>query len=50
MIGNSLTHYRITAKLGEGGMGEVYRAGATRLGHDGPVKVLLNPKGIRTIL
>jgi len=24
MIGPSLTHYRITAKPGEGGMGEVY--------------------------
>ena len=37
MIGTTLTHYLITAKLGEGGMGEVYRAGDTRQGHDVPV-------------
>jgi serine/threonine protein kinase len=40
MIGKSLVHYEISAQIGRGGMGEVYRAKDTKLGRDVAIKVL----------
>src|SRR5271165_33662 len=40
MIGKSVGHYRITAKLGAGGMGEVFLAQDTRLERKAAIKFL----------
>ncbi len=39
-VGDRLGSYTVTAKIGEGGRGEVYRARATKLDRDVALKVL----------
>jgi serine/threonine protein kinase len=40
MIGTKLAHYEVTAHLGSGGMGDVYRASDTKLSRDVALKIL----------
>ena len=40
MIGKTLAHYEITAPIGRGGMGEVFKAKDQKLGREVAIKLL----------
>ncbi|MDA2939291.1 hypothetical protein MYX75_13650 [Acidobacteria bacterium AH-259-A15] len=41
MVGTTISHYKVIDKIGQGGMGEVYRAEDTNLSREVAIKIKL---------
>ncbi len=40
MVGETISHYKVIEKIGQAGMGEVYRAEDTNLSRDVAVRII----------
>ncbi len=40
MVGTTISHYKVIEKIGQGGMGEVYRAEETNRSRDVAVRII----------
>ena len=50
MVGTTISHYKVLEKIGQGGMGEVYRVPFARMLRSGPIRFSLSSKTSRTSL